>query len=189
MATSEDSGGDPIAVKNVALLVTPEQAEKVTLAVELGKVKLVLRSPDDNLKTGTGDGTTPLELFGLSDGDNRNDELAHIGQSGKPASSGGGILGMLGMGKSPQPPLAVAAVSVDLEQFSMELIEGSALRTVEFTKEKGPNAKWQTAPTAVGGHAPVGAGIPTPTVTLPQPPTVPPQIDGISLNPLTGEKE
>jgi pilus assembly protein CpaB len=192
---SEDSGGDPISVKNVALLVTPEQAEKVTLATELGKVKLVLRSPDDNLKTVSGDGTTPLELFGLTDGDNRNAELNHIGQSGKPASSGGGILGMLGMGKKePQPPLAVASVSADMELFSMELIEGSALRTVEFTKAKEPNAKWHTAPVAapapVGTGIPTGTGLPTPTASLPESPIpTPPGLDGVSLNPLTGEKE
>ena len=34
--------------RTVSLLVTPEQAERVTLASELGTIRLIMRSPDDD---------------------------------------------------------------------------------------------------------------------------------------------
>ena len=41
-----------IAAKTISLLVTPEQAQKVTMASEMGQIRLVLRSPeDDNTNT------------------------------------------------------------------------------------------------------------------------------------------
>ena len=85
-------------LKNVTLLVTPEQAEKLTLATELGKVKLVLRSPDDNLKT---------------EQQRRHDAAGSVRRAptatrtklargnSKPASRrAGSVCGMLGLGKN-----------------------------------------------------------------------------------------
>ena len=45
---STDGADKSIQAKTVTLLVTPEQAQKVTLATEMGQVRLVLRSPDDD---------------------------------------------------------------------------------------------------------------------------------------------
>ncbi|MCR4416054.1 MAG: Flp pilus assembly protein CpaB, partial [Thermoguttaceae bacterium] len=44
---SATSGEKSVVAKTIWLLVTPEQAEKVTLAAELGQVRLVMRSPVD----------------------------------------------------------------------------------------------------------------------------------------------
>jgi pilus assembly protein CpaB len=161
----DDKGSDTISVKNVALLVTPEQAEKVTLATELGKVKLVLRSPDDNLKVEASEGTTPKDLFGLTDDGNREHELNFLAQHGKQKQTGGGILGMFGVGqKSAAPPVDVAAVvPSDFQHFTMELLEGPQARTIEFTKAQG-ETKWQSGMRA--NNAPQGAALPQ---GLPQP--------------------
>ena len=86
---ADDKGTDAVAVKNVALLVTPEQAEKVTLATELGKVKLVLRSPDDNLKVEGGEGTTSKDLFGLNDNTNKKGELDFLAKGKQEPKDGG----------------------------------------------------------------------------------------------------
>ena len=51
-ATTNTDGMDndvkSISAKTVSLLVSPEQAQKVTLATEMGQVRLVLRSPEDD---------------------------------------------------------------------------------------------------------------------------------------------
>lgn len=61
-----DSGGKSIAAKTISLLVSPEQAQKVTMATELGQVRLVMRSPEDDDASRV-DGVTPRELFGKPD--------------------------------------------------------------------------------------------------------------------------
>jgi pilus assembly protein CpaB len=194
----EAGGTDPIPVKNVSLLLTPEQVEKLTLASELGKVSLVLRSPDDKLKSDVGEGTTSKDLFGLAGHDNRRDEMDFLAHSGKPQTkSGGGFLGMLGIGGNPggdaNPAMQVASVPTEaVERFSMELITGPQARTVEFTRETGGNARWQPSsggrsdlPSPRGGgiDAHLPAGVPSGVLT----PSGSPTIDPVSFTP--GEKE
>ena len=194
----EAGGTDPIPVKNVSLLLTPEQVEKLTLASELGKVSLVLRSPDDKLKSDVGEGTTSKDLFGLAGHDNRRDEMDFLAHSGKPQTkSGGGFLGMLGIGGNPggdaNPAMQVASVPTEaVERFSMELITGPQARTVEFTRETGGNARWQPSgggrsdlPSPRGGgiDAHLPAGVPSGVLT----PSGSPAIDPVSFTP--GEKE
>jgi pilus assembly protein CpaB len=58
--------GKSIQAKTISLLVTPDQAQKITLASELGQVRLVMRSPEDDTQTKV-DGVTPRELFGIAD--------------------------------------------------------------------------------------------------------------------------
>jgi pilus assembly protein CpaB len=60
----------PIAAKTISLQVTPEQAELVTLAGQMGQIKLVLRSPEDTRER-TLRGMKAGELLGLRrvDGD------------------------------------------------------------------------------------------------------------------------
>jgi hypothetical protein len=157
---SDDKGNDPEAVKNVALQVTPEQAEKVTLATELGKVKLVLRSPDDDMKADTLTGTTPTDLFGGSDRSSRGAEKNFLAKSAKGAKAGGkGLLGFLGLGgEEGQDGHAgdtlASLTAPTVEHFTMQVIEGSGIRNVDFTKAQnnGKNA-WQSGDDA-SAHVP-----------------------------------
>jgi pilus assembly protein CpaB len=159
----DDNGSEPIPVKNVTLLLTPEQVEKLTLASELGKVSLVLRSPDDQVATDISEGTTPKDLFGPTDGENRKGELDFLAQSSKQDTNG--LLGMFGGDKKPEAaPVVAAVMPADYEHFSMELIEGPAARTVEFTRTVGGNAKWQVS---AAGSA--NTPMPEPAFTAPQP--------------------
>ena len=64
-----------IQARTVSLLVTPAQAEKVTLATELGSIKLVMRGPEEETEVQT-EGALPRELFGDSDKANRGKEEA-----------------------------------------------------------------------------------------------------------------
>jgi pilus assembly protein CpaB len=189
----ESGEGEPIPVKNVTLLLTPEQVEKLTLASELGKVSLVLRSPDDELNAAIGQGTTSKDLFGPSDGDNKKSEKDFLAQGGKKEPKpNGGLLGMLGLGQkgngTPTAPVLASVTPVDLERFTMEVIEGHQDRTVEFTRTSGSNAKWQVS---AAGSADVPAAA-EPTFSLPQadgskqgvlPPAAPLSGDAVSLGP------
>jgi pilus assembly protein CpaB len=145
---NEGNETENVATKNVTLLVTPEQAERLTLATELGKVRLVLRSPDDNLRTDIGAGTTAKDLFGLTDGENKAEELKFLASNAKDAPKGnGGLLGMLG-GAHTGPASDTFAAVPDVEVFTMELLEGPRTRTIEFSRETGRKARWQPAETA-----------------------------------------
>ncbi len=61
----KDAEGKPRAVQVVNLLVTPEQAEKLTLASSQMRIQLVLRNPLDT-ETGKPAGARMSELFGIS---------------------------------------------------------------------------------------------------------------------------
>jgi pilus assembly protein CpaB len=155
---NDESGGESIATKNVTLLLTPEQAERLTLASELGKVSLVLRSPDDQLKTEVSHGTTASDLFGISQERNREGEQNFLASKGESS----GLLGMLGVGNNNQP-VDVAAAPAAIQVFTMQLLEGPQARTVEFSRADS-KAKWQSSDL---GSSPGAAPAPT---TNPLPP-------------------
>lgn len=58
-----DSAGKPVNATNVTLLVTPNQAESLTLAGNEGKIQLVLRNGGDQNVEAT-KGTNAIELYG-----------------------------------------------------------------------------------------------------------------------------
>ena len=59
----DKEGRKSIAAKTISLLVTPEQAAKVTLASKMGEIYLVMRSPEDDQQA-TNAQARPSELFG-----------------------------------------------------------------------------------------------------------------------------
>src|SRR6185369_12937897 len=61
----KDAEGKPQAVQVVNLLVTPEQAETLSLATQEARIRLVLRNPLDNDISKTS-GTAVANLFGGS---------------------------------------------------------------------------------------------------------------------------
>lgn len=61
--TYEKDSDDPVQVKSVTLLVTPEQAEKLALAASEGVLQLALRSGADTDQISEGDGISIKELM------------------------------------------------------------------------------------------------------------------------------
>jgi pilus assembly protein CpaB len=59
----DKEGRKSIAAKTVSLLVTPEQAAKVTMASQMGSIYLVMRSPEDDQQAPNAE-ARPNELFG-----------------------------------------------------------------------------------------------------------------------------
>jgi len=70
--------GEGLKAKTVSLLVKPTQVEKIMLATELGKIKLSLRSAEDNSED-TADGVTIADLQSGSsrEGDSATRPVAH----------------------------------------------------------------------------------------------------------------
>lgn len=60
--------------KMVSLLLTPDQAQRVTLASELGTMRLALRSPTDQVQPKVSP-SSPGDLFGTTDGARRLKEI------------------------------------------------------------------------------------------------------------------
>jgi len=60
----ENDGGQTVAAKTISLLVTPTQAELVTMASELGTLRLVMRSASDEDQSDT-TGSVPSDLPGV----------------------------------------------------------------------------------------------------------------------------
>jgi pilus assembly protein CpaB len=81
----------------VSLLVTPEQAAKLTLAASLGQIKLIMRGPEDDQDPGRSD-ATPAALFGAKDAGSRGRETL-LDQSEK-EMPGRGFLEMLAGAKT-----------------------------------------------------------------------------------------
>jgi pilus assembly protein CpaB len=81
-----------IQARTVSLLVTPAQAERVTLASEMGNIRLVLRPIDDESEVDTG-GDTVSSIFGKPLSGNRKEEEKGNPPAGE--SKDGGFLALL----------------------------------------------------------------------------------------------
>lgn len=112
-----------IRAKTVSLLVSPDQAERITLASELGRIKLSLRRGDDDT-SGETPGATLSNLEGWENGSSNLSESAN---------AGAGILGsFLGSMVDANVDTEVASnndasseVSPAPEVWSMEVISGA----------------------------------------------------------------
>jgi len=90
------SGEKSVVARTISLLVTPSQAEKVTLACEMGSVRLVMRSPDDKDQVKVPGTRASDVLDGESGGTDRALAAATPAPPGKSKpSTVAGLLGML----------------------------------------------------------------------------------------------
>lgn len=125
-----DAPDETIAAKTVSLLVTPDQAELVTLATELGTIRLVMRSLGDDTVAST-NGASHQQLLGASDSGNRDGE--------EPAQDGNELLDLLaGKKKKEEPePTALGKLEEKVEEaavkvWRMLVIEADKAREMEF---------------------------------------------------------
>ena len=115
--------------KTISLLVTPSQAELVTLASELGNIRLTMRSPEDEEMAST-DGAKVSDLLGLTDHGNRDEESLFPAEN-KP-SADNSLLGLLNRGQAEPQPEAVAASG---STWTMLVLSGQESERVEFTED------------------------------------------------------
>ncbi len=113
----KDTEGKPIAVQVVNLLVTPEQAEQLSLAAAQTSIQLVLRNPldRDTVKT---PGTAMAYLF---TGAKLRSEVPPPAPAPRPRVA-------------TPPPMPVVRPAPKKEEFTMEIISG--------TKKNEPQVRW-----------------------------------------------
>jgi pilus assembly protein CpaB len=147
-AEGKDKSDDAITARTVSLLVTPDEAETIALASDLGRVRLVLRNPDDDQVDDTS-GTEENEiLMGRSKGNPK--EL--------PSGKSGGLLSWLKQQQNPSGQLA--AVPDPDERFTMDVLKGDEMSHVEFTR-RGKEGRWMSN-TPSGGTTTSPAAVVTP---------------------------
>jgi len=121
-----------IIAKTISLLVTPDQAAKVALASEMGKVRLVMRSPEDDLQTKLAD-AKPEELFGKSDGADREHETL-VEKPAEPAA-GQRFLELLNAVKakaaaSKAPPRESTPGTAAMDTWTMRILQPGAINDI-----------------------------------------------------------
>jgi pilus assembly protein CpaB len=128
----KDSEGKPHPVQVVNLLVTPEQAEKLTLASSQTHIQLVLRNPLDTA-TASPPGALMSELFGTSSGHPRGQEPT---LGGKPRTERTMLVE-----RGPRPAVPTPPRSTDVPAPKIRVVEvfnGGARTEVRFTLQEDP---------------------------------------------------
>ncbi len=136
---SEDKSNESITARTVTLLMTPSQAEKAALAAEMGKIRLVMRGPND--KDEVNPAGTPLSaLFTPEKTDRDVESMDH-----NPKPKGSGLTAMLNqaLGGNPSSSGASQPVIAPSDQsFTMQLIKGTEISQSEFTRRTDDGTRW-----------------------------------------------
>jgi pilus assembly protein CpaB len=109
----KDPEGKPLPVPVVNLLVTPEQAEILSLASNETRIQLILRNPLDNEPSKT----SGVALGGLFSGE----KAAPVAHAARPA---------------PKPMAPPAAVPAPPKPFSVEVLNGPRRTEVKFARRQ-----------------------------------------------------
>jgi len=180
----ESNGETVVSAKTISLLVSPQQAELVTMASEMGRIRLVMRSADDETETDSS-GVTPSQLLG-GNGDAIVDPilplpsmLPSIAQTPTAAANNAAN------GAAPAAP--------DLKNaWKMLLIEGDTIREIEFEDGSRVGSPTQIRHIQGGGGAGGLSGAPPSSLSplpaampLPELPTAPVDTDPAPVTPPT----
>ena len=146
-----------VVARTIRLLVTPSQAEVVSLATELGKIGLVLRSPleDEHVQT---PGASPSDLFGTAGAGNRQkehliDEPA-LGSSQDGTSFQDLLKEMRAKGSADQAASPVAGIPKPTNRWRMVQITGEEVSEVVLEETAGTD---QDQTSDIGRWMPSGA--------------------------------
>jgi Flp pilus assembly protein CpaB len=133
---SPDGSEERTIAKTVSLLLTPDQASKLTLAENLGEISLIPRNPDDE-DVAVAPEYSPDEIF--ADGEKGNREKEQVRDDTETTPDSSALLS------------AVSAVPPK-PNFLMEIVEAQEVRTMEFDPDTGkpirePDAGLSAGPT------------------------------------------
>ena len=120
----DPDNGNKMAAQTISLLVKPEQVELVTLAEEMGKVRLSMRSPDDEELTDT-EGAVPSELLGDDATSDRDEESPDL----QPEQPGNPLVNLLDKLKGSG---LAAPVQEENTAFKMTIIRGPEVEEIEI---------------------------------------------------------
>lgn len=157
----KDKSDDSITARTVSLLVTPDEAETIALASDLGRVRLVLRNPED-------------EQVADTSGSEEN-EILQARTKGNPpepgASKSGGILDWLKSQQHPAAKQAAAPASEPDERFTMDVLKGDEVSHVEFTR-RGKDGRWTSSAQEGNAASPAASVTPSSINNPATPPTL-----------------
>lgn len=120
---SPDGGEERTIAKTISLLLTPEQASKLTLAEQLGEISLSPRNPNDEESADVAEYSTD-DLFG--DGGRNTREKEQARDAADDPSANGGLLSAIQQHAPPPVP-----------PFIMEVIEAQEVREMFFDADTG----------------------------------------------------
>ncbi len=115
---SAEGGEERSVAKTISLLLKPDQANKLSLAAQIGQISLIPRNPDDEDSAFTSE-TTVDDL--LASGNEMNSRTKEQGETKEPAESANTGLPVA----APKPPIR------------MEIVEAQGVREVLFDAETG----------------------------------------------------
>ncbi len=124
---TKDPEGKPISVGVINFLVTPEQAEVLSLASNETRIQLILRNPLDKEETNT-KGTTVAYLYEQKNG------MPPSGGKVAPAPSKGPV--KRAAAPAPPPPAPAKAKPEPPPPIVVEVIHGSSRAQAKFAQEK-----------------------------------------------------
>lgn len=141
----EKEGDKAMTAKTISLLVTPQQAEMLTMADETGEIRLAMRNAKDESESET-EGVTMEQLLGLSRGGGF-DGGSVVG------NAAGGLLSLLNGSPAVQPtPLPTPSSSNPAPalpqakpMFAMTVLAGANASQYTFEADQQRN-QWTTAP-------------------------------------------
>jgi pilus assembly protein CpaB len=158
-------GSDIRAIaKTISLVLTPDQANKVALAEQVGELSLIPRSPNDDQTVDSGE-VNLEDLLGTATNVKNSREKEQNRDSAQPTSKDGGlgglvsnIIGQLKSTAENRPP------------FVMEIIEGEEVRVEEFDPFTGRPLRAATSSKSKSVTSPSGLPAPAPAPSaMPQP--------------------
>ena len=192
----ENEGKDKkgVAAKSISLLVTPEQAQKVTLCSELGQIRLVLRSLDDTDNATVADAKA-TDLFGSPEtGKFTKDMPGPDGRLGPKPNVPSGFNDMLANLLKNAPPKDADSpkpVPPPGKQHQVLVMRGLRATEVVLEAKKDANGKEKWSPVGddeTGGGSAGVSGLPTP-VSLPSTPAGEPKPPATTKDPRESGRE
>lgn len=164
---SADGGEERTIAKTVSLLLTPEQASKLTLAENLGHVSLIPRNPNDEEAADMPEYSTH-DL--LADGGKNTREMEQDRDAAEPPKDNSNLLSAIQQFVPPPKP-----------PFVMEIVEAQDVREVKFDPETGKPLR--DVPASHTGKTPAAPSMAPPSLPA-STSTVDPNSDAKSSQPL-----
>jgi hypothetical protein len=123
---SPDGSEERTIAKTVSLMLSPEQANKLSLAEQIGELSLIPRNPDDQAIASTPEITID-DIWGDGDANSRKKEQG--GDEPKEQTKQPSTSSLVDVIRSIAPPVK--------PPFRMEIVEAQDIREVEFDGETG----------------------------------------------------
>ncbi len=168
-----------LAAKTISLLVTPDQAAKLTLATEMGKIRLVMRPPNDEQTAQTE--ARPHQLLGKSDAGDRTKEEAVDKPVTETKSMGQSFLDLLNAARAKAPVPQTTVATGPSVTWTMRILQPGAVNDVVLESDADPaaaflpGAYWRWHAANAAGAVSTGAPRPAsaPAAIAPSSPTKP----------------